>query len=106
PATGPATAPAVVAEAPPSVPDPINPALAERLTSMATGLLRSLPPSNAVWRYTQSLLQAATRLAPDEPRYQRLLIEAASRAGDEETVLKTLEKYRKLVPEDEQAQAQ
>jgi tetratricopeptide (TPR) repeat protein len=113
--TGPATTQAV-AEAPPAAPAvapavvPVeqyqNPALAERLTSMATGLLRSQPPSNAVWRYAASLLQAATRLAPNEPRYSRFLIEAAGRAGDEETVLRTLESYRKLVPNDEHAQAQ
>ena len=105
PTTMASTQPAV-AQSQPAVPDPQNGALAERLTSMATGLLRSQPPSNAIWRYTQALLEAATRLAPDEPRYQRLLVEAAGRAGDEETILKTLERYRKLVPNDEYAQVQ
>ena len=101
-----ATEPAVAERRRRRSPISTNPALAERLTSMATGLLRSQPPSNALWRYTTSLLQAATRLAPDEPRYPRLLIEAAGRAGDEEVVVKALEKYRKLVPTDEHAQAQ
>ena len=113
PATAPATTEPVAAQPgqpaapqPPAEADPVNPALAERLTSMATGLLRSQPPSNAVWRYATSLLQAANRLAPEEPRFARFLIEAAGRAGDQDTVLRTLEAYRKLEPNDHYAQAQ
>jgi tetratricopeptide (TPR) repeat protein len=112
PTTGPAPAPAASQPAGPAVAakpaeaDPVNPALAERLTSMATGLLRSQQPSNAVWRYATALLQASVRLAPNEPRYQRFLIEAAGNAGDKELVLKTLESYRKIAPEDQWAQTQ
>jgi tetratricopeptide (TPR) repeat protein len=106
-AQAPADQVAAAAPAPaPAVAQPVNPALAERLTSMASGLLRSQPPSGAIWRYATALLEAAIRLAPDEPRYQRFLIEAATRAGDTEAAIKALEQYRKLNSADEFALTQ
>src|SRR4051812_11006396 len=61
-----------------------NPALAERLNSTAGVLLRSQAPSTALWKYAAGLIEAATRLAPDEPRYWRNLIEALGHTGERE----------------------
>ena len=73
---------------------------------MATGLLRSQPPSPAIWRYAAALIESATRLAPDEPRFTRFLIEAAGRGGDNEPVLKALDAHLRLNPFDQVAQTQ
>jgi hypothetical protein len=81
----------------------INPALAERLCSMAQGVLRSQALEPATWQYAEALLQGATRLAPQEPRFARFLKEAATRAGDEKTVRDTMLAYRRLQPDDQVA---
>jgi tetratricopeptide (TPR) repeat protein len=85
---------------------PSNPALAERFVSMATGLLRSQTPSPAIWKYATALIEGAVRLAPDEPRYAQFLLEAATRSGDRDAIIKALSSYRKLKPDDEFAQVQ
>ncbi|HYO07769.1 MAG TPA: hypothetical protein VER17_02250, partial [Tepidisphaeraceae bacterium] len=85
---------------------PPNPALAERLTSMATSLLRSQELSPALWQYCQALIHGAVRLAPDEPRFSRFLVEAAIRTGDVKTAMEALQIYRRARPDDQAAQVQ
>lgn len=106
--TDPAPAPAPAVTAAPIAPTPVattgpaapeeqllNPALAERLVSMAAGLLRYQKQTPAIWEYVTALLEGATRLSPDDPRYARFLIEAATRSGDTELAIKALQSYRK-----------
>jgi hypothetical protein len=87
-----------------------NPALAERLAAMATGLLRTQELTPELWNYCESLLQASVRLAGDEPRFTRFLAEAAMRTGDLDTALDALNKYRAQITlqnkTDEPAQVQ
>ena len=107
-ATKPATQPATrEAAAAPYVPLQMNnPALAERLASIATVLLRSQNLNQGIWTYAEALLQASCRLAPDEPRFAQYLMEAATCAGDHDTAVAALAAYRKLRPDDEFAQTQ
>src|SRR2546423_12001840 len=73
---------------------------------MATVLLKGQNLTPAIWQYAEALLQAAVRLAPDEPRFARFLVEAATRAGDGEIAISALNAYRKLRPDDEFAQVE
>lgn len=84
-----------------------NTALAERMVTMAAGLLRSQDASTLpIWQYTSALLEAACRLAPNEPRFAQFFVEASNHTGDNETTLKALALYRKIRPDDEFAQVQ
>jgi hypothetical protein len=97
PATVAATAPATVATtAPASQPAQVrNAALAERIAyGMAQGLLRARPIVASSWPATVALLEAAYRLNPDEPRIQRMLVEALLREGNGPRALEILAKYR------------
>jgi tetratricopeptide (TPR) repeat protein len=102
------SAPAVAASQPavPEAPQTPNSALAERLTETASVLLRTHHDTPAIWQYGIALLKSAMRLAPDEPRYARFLIEAAQRSGDSKEAIKAINDYRKLDPNDEFAQLQ
>jgi hypothetical protein len=83
-----------------------NPALAERFAAAAQETLRNqdagLPSSQA----SAALLRAATRLAPTEPRFARLLAEAVERLGEDQPTIDALTAYRQLVPGDESAQVE
>ena len=94
-----ATAPAVPAET------LSNPALAERLARAAQDTLRAAGAGEPAWRASAALLRAATRLAPTEPRFARLLSEALARLGDDKATIEALTAYRALAPADEGAQA-
>lgn len=84
----------------------VNPALAERIASMGTAILRNPQLTQQSWQYAAALIEAATRLAPDEPRYARYLVEAATRAGDAQTAIRALNDYKRLRPDDEFAQVE
>jgi hypothetical protein len=88
-----------------------NQALAERLTTMAGGLVRSQNLTPAVWRYANGLLEAAVRLAPDDPRYASLWVESTTHLGDPDATIKAIAAYRKArdaraLPDDEAVQVQ
>ncbi|MDQ3440174.1 MAG: hypothetical protein M3478_07465, partial [Planctomycetota bacterium] len=102
----PEVAPEVV-PAPPEVaaaPEVTNPALAERFAAAAQDSLRSRNAGEPSFRATMALLRAATRLAPTEPRFWRLLAEAVARLGDDKATIDALTAYRTLVPTDHGAQ--
>ena len=104
PATMPATEPAPAPEPAPAVPEITNPALAERVAAAAQDTLRNRPNEPASGRATAAMLRAATRLAPTEPRFFRLLSEAVARLGDDQGTINALTAYRGLVPTDHGAQ--
>ncbi|HEV2294546.1 MAG TPA: hypothetical protein VGR35_11880 [Tepidisphaeraceae bacterium] len=81
-----------------------NPALAERLAAAAQETLRTRDAGEPSWRASAALLRAATRLAPAEPRFARLLTEAVARIGDDQATIDALSEYRRLVPSDQSAQ--
>jgi tetratricopeptide (TPR) repeat protein len=83
---------------------PPNVAVAEHLAEQSRDILRMEVVAPASWRASQALLEAATRLAPGEPRLARLLVEASLHTGDVETAADALADYRQLNPADEQAQ--
>jgi tetratricopeptide (TPR) repeat protein len=105
-ATAPAatTAPTTAAAVPTTL--PANPALAERIVSIAGGLLRAPSITPGMWRYASGLLEAAARLAPAEIRYLRLLSEAASRSGDSQAYVDALTAWTRLDPRDQVVQVQ
>ncbi|HEX8522822.1 MAG TPA: hypothetical protein VF669_11235 [Tepidisphaeraceae bacterium] len=73
----------------------VNAALGERIAyGMAQGLLRARPIVQATWPATVALLEGAMRCAPDEPRIQRMLVEALLREGSSQRALEVLLKYR------------
>src|SRR5262249_12644528 len=83
-----------------------NEALAERVATMATGILRSQENTLPIWQYSAALLEAATRLDPNESRYAQFLVEACQHCDDPDATLKALANYRKPRPDDEFAQVQ
>src|SRR5688572_33451270 len=91
---------------PPPAPEPelTNPALAERLAAAAQDTLRNRDVGEASTRATAALLRAATRLAPTEPRFFRLLSEAVARMHNDQATIDALTAYRNLVPTDHGAQ--
>jgi tetratricopeptide (TPR) repeat protein len=92
----------------PATPDN-NPVLAERIAyGMAQGLLRARPIVETSWPATVALLEGAYRLAPKEPRIQRMLIEALLRENDGPRALEILSAYRQTEEgrNDEGAQVQ
>jgi len=84
--------------------EPANPALAERLATAAQETLRAQDAGEPSWRASAALLRAATRLAPQEPRFARLLSEAVARIGEDQPTIDALTAYRQLVPADQGAQ--
>ena len=93
-----------LAQDPAPPPELTNPALAERLAAAAQDTLRSRNVGEPSTRATAALLRAATRLAPAEPRFFRLLSEAVARTGDDQATIDALTAYRNLVPTDHGAQ--
>ena len=75
---------APAAPPPPPAPELTNPALAERLAAAAQDTLRNRDVGEPSTRATAALLRAATRLAPPEPRFFRLLSEAVARMHDDQ----------------------
>lgn len=104
--TAPTTPPVVEDAPPPAVVAPVtpNPALADRFSEVAQDVLRDPSVSEASWLMARSMLEAARRLNPDEPRYARDLIEAQLHFGDTDAAIATLSDYRQLAPEDQAAQ--
>ena len=97
--TAPATERAVEArKRPPVAPVAANSALADRLSEVAQDALRDPSVSEGSWMIARSMLQAARRFNPDEPRYARDLIEAELHMGDTAAASKTLYDYRLLAP--------
>lgn len=84
----------------------IEPVLAERLYELAQGRLREANVTEPMWRQAAALLQAASRIAPKDPRFPRLLIEARLKVADREGAVAALSAYRKLDPVDQVAQIQ
>jgi hypothetical protein len=86
-----------------------NQALAERIAQAAQMLLNSSSMSDPVLRQAASMFEAANRLAPQEPRFLRLLTECYLQIGGDEGragALSSLTRYRQLAPADFGAQIQ
>lgn len=82
-----------------------DPALAERFADLAASTL-DLPVLNtSQYRQAAALLQAASRVAPNEPRFPRLRFEAMLQAGEIADATDSLVQYCRLDPTDLQAQA-
>jgi tetratricopeptide (TPR) repeat protein len=82
-----------------------NAELAERIGQMAH-LTLSGQIVDSTLRQATALLEAATRLNPREPRFQRLLADAYLEIGDVGHAVDVLAEYRKLQPNDQAAQVQ
>jgi len=85
--------------APPRAPadESAGSALAERFADLAQRTLRvgkTITPGQ--WDQAVVLLRAAGRLAPNELRFQRLLVEAARSSGDESAELEALRNWRRI----------
>lgn len=104
--TTPVTQPVAEEESdfPPVAPVAPNAALADRFAETAQDVLRRDVVTDASWRMARSLLEAARRLDPDQPRYARDLIEALLYLRATDDAIATLADYRQLVPEDQVAQ--
>ena len=100
-ATSPATQPDTAAKF-----EYVEAVLAERLYELAQGRLREGNVTEPMWRQAAALLQAASRIAPKDPRFPRLLIEARLKVADREGAVAALSAYRKLDPADRIAQMQ
>ncbi|HVT79801.1 MAG TPA: hypothetical protein VHM90_04025 [Phycisphaerae bacterium] len=86
-----------------------NQALAERISQAAQMLLNSSSMSGPLLRQAAAMFEAANRLAPQEPRFLRLLTECYLQLGGDEGragALSSLTRYRKLAPADFGAQIQ
>lgn len=83
----------------------LEPLLAERWVDLSASSLES--PLLATYHYRQAgaLLEAASRVSPDEPRYHRLRHEALLQAGDIDGAIDALVRYCRLETTDLQAQA-
>lgn len=79
-------------------------ALAERLESLADKSLRTAGMSEAGFRETAGLLDAAQRVNPQDPRYPRLLASADLQLQDVDGQIAAWIAYRKIVPDDREAQ--
>ena len=112
PATAPTTAQAVAEAAAPREPDlllvenatPADVALAGILETYGEGTLLDASGSPDLADQGEALLTAAVRLAPQDARIARALVEARLRIGDVAGGLEALDHYRKLKPEDVLAQ--
>jgi len=80
-------------------------ALAERVADRALFTLELPSLSTAQYRQAGVLLQAASRMAPAEPRFPRLRHEALLQAGEIADAIDALVAYARLEPNDLQAQA-
>jgi tetratricopeptide (TPR) repeat protein len=96
------TGPLVMAQTPPA--DTAATELANRFESMALITATNAKPGSPTWKMTSSLLEAASRLNPKEPRYLRTLLESRLQSSDMEGAIAALKAYLTLVPRDEFAQ--
>jgi tetratricopeptide (TPR) repeat protein len=80
-------------------------ALADRAAEMAQLIIRDNLGDSA-FRQAAALLEAATRLDPNDPRYWRLLTDAKLQLGDRAGALAALAGYRAIAPHDAVAQVQ
>ena len=101
-ATAPAAAPDAAATTQPI--DPIgDAALAERLTQMAQASLAFRAINQTTFKEAASLVKAASLLAPDNPRFPRLLSEAYLQLGDHAGAIDALKKVAGIDPGDQVA---
>jgi tetratricopeptide (TPR) repeat protein len=81
-------------------------ALSERFAELARDVLATKSISKPQLELSATLLEAAVRENPTEPRFLRLLIEANLETGNSEGALKAISDYRKIQPQDLVAQIQ
>ena len=86
--------------------DPGDAAMAEHLALLAQSTLRHGPSTPQQLAHAAALIEAATRLNPNEERFARLLADACLSAGDGPAALAALNNYRRLAPGDVHAQIQ
>lgn len=108
PTTGPTTQAAPTEREPTLVfvetPTPDGQALAQLFAEFAAGTLHTESPSAAMIDQAATLQTAAVRLAPEDARLARELVEMRLATGDREGALEALEHYRRLRPDDVLAQ--
>jgi tetratricopeptide (TPR) repeat protein len=84
--------------------DPGDVALAERLSDTARlTLTGTRTPTTETWQLAGTLLEAAVKLNPTEPRYSRLWAEAMLRGGDEQGAIRALKAYLAVNGDDKTA---
>jgi hypothetical protein len=81
-------------------------ALAEQFAQIGQGFLATRTINDAVWNEALALFKIAAQLDPSEPRYQRLIAEAALQSHDPQTALAALQAYARLVRDDQGVQIQ
>ncbi len=92
-----------LANLPPS-PGPTAQMVADALERLASGTLRQQAISPLLARQAEAVLSAAVRLAPDNARLARQLVDARLAAADPQATLEALDHYRGLDPDDRLAQ--
>ncbi len=75
--------------------------LAERCAEIGQKVLRQPTLAAGHWRQSAAMLSCAARLNEREPRYWRLLIDAALQAGDGPTALAAMQAYANLQRDDQ-----
>src|SRR5207249_3031663 len=88
------------ATAPSGADDSGEAALAEEFAQMAHLQLATRAITPAVWHEAIAMFKAAAKLNPDEPRFWRMLAEAAAQDHNDELALSSLQAYSRLVPDD------
>ena len=81
-------------------------ALADRAAEFAQLTIREAQLGESAFRQAAALLEAATKLDPNQPRFWRLLAEAELQLGDREGAIAALNGYRAIVPQDAVVQVQ
>src|SRR6267142_63669 len=100
-----ATAPVLAANAP--SPDPNGDlALAEQFAQFAQFSLAQRVINSTLLDEATAEFKIACKLNPDEPRFWRLLAEAALQNHDPDTALTALQAHARLVPDDQGVQTQ
>lgn len=103
----PPVAPGVTALAQQAEVDPSGvAALSERLARMGQLSLSGKEVTDDHFRQAEALLRAACKLNPAEPRFSRLLADAAMQLNDTDTAVAALELYTKARPTDQWAKLQ
>src|SRR5258708_2070531 len=88
------------------VPEPsAEAALAWHLDAISNATLGPDRPE-PVWRRSAAILEAASRLDPQEARFPRLRTLALAHIGDTDGAIASVKAYRKLAPRDRLAQVQ
>jgi hypothetical protein len=86
--------------------DPANAPLAERFAQMASLNLATHEVDEVSLRESSALLEAAARLNPAEPRFQRLLVEAKLRLRDPDGAIQALRSYLNALGRNSDRQAE